>query len=88
MTTEIQVGSKVRVSWKTYGEAVYDKKGKPVLMPPHKHSVTGIVYYIGPELVDQTVPSATVAKCKDGNGGYFNFYPDDTRDYQKVEILE
>lgn len=88
MTIGVKTGDRVLVSWKIYGEAVYDKKGNPVFMPPHKHSVTGTVYYIGPELANTQVPSAVVAKCRDDKGSYFNFYPEDTRNSQKVEILK
>ncbi len=86
-STTLQVGSLVKVSWQCHGEAVFDRRGKPVHMSPTKLSATGTVYYIGPELPDSVSPSATVVKCRSAGSVGFNFYPDDSKDSQKFEVL-
>lgn len=42
-----QVGDKVKCTWITYGEAVFDRKGNLVHIPPDITEYIGIVYFVG-----------------------------------------
>lgn len=84
-----RVGDRVRMTTTTYGERVFDRKGKPVYMAPMKSVYVGIVTYVGPECA---FPSATVVRCKGGNVELksdigFQFYPKNDGADQRVEKL-
>ena len=85
----MKVGDKVNLTTLTYGEAIFDRKGKPVDMPGLKSTYIGVIEYIGPEC---PFPSAEVVRCSGGNvemklNSGFSFYPQDNGKEQIVEVL-
>ena len=85
----MKVGDKVKLTTMVYGEAIFDRKGKPVDMPGYKSTYIGVIEYIGPEC---SFPSAEVVRCSGGdialklNNG-FSFYPQDNGREQIVKVL-
>ena len=82
-----KVGDSVRMTTTTYGERVFDRKGKPVYAAPTKSVYAGVVTYVGPEC---PFPSPTVVRCNGGNvelklNSGFQFYPKDNGAGQLVE---
>jgi hypothetical protein len=85
----MKVGDKVKLTTMAYGEAIFDRKGKPVDMPGYKSTYVGVIEYIGPEC---PFPSAEVVRCSGGdvalklNNG-FRFYPQKIGKENTLEVL-
>lgn len=85
-----KIGDRIKMTTKTYGEAVFDRKGQMIHMQPIEDVYKGVVTYVGPEC---PFPSAEVVRCTGGNvalklNNGFNFYPKLNGVDQKVEVLK
>ena len=85
----MKVGDKIKMTTLTYGEAVFDRKGKPVHTSPAKDTYVGVIQYIGPEC---PFPSCEVVRCSGGNvelklNNGFQFYTKDIGEEQRIEVL-
>lgn len=80
---EIRPGTKVKVTWISHGEAVYDRSGSVVNAnwKPVETTCIGVVNHVERECGF----GAIVVKCY-GVKGCFQFYPKDTGPKQIVEI--
>ena len=89
MEQQYRIGDKVRMTTRTWGEAITDRKGKVIPRPPHMDTYVGVVKYVGPECSSQ---SSTVVRCSGGNvelklNSGFSFYPKYNGPDQVVEII-
>ena len=85
----MKVGDKIKMTTLTYGEAVFDRKGKMVNMSPAKDTYIGVIHYIGPEC---PFPSCEVVRCSGGNvelklNSGFQFYTKNIGKEQRIEVL-
>lgn len=85
-----KIGDKIKLTTKTYGEAVTDRRGMAVWLPPYIATYIGIVKSVGPEC---GLNSATVVRCTGGNvelglHSGFQFYPLHNGPDQVVQVME
>lgn len=86
----MNIGDKIKLTTITHGEAVFDRKGKPIHMRPQKNVYVGIIKYIGPEC---PFPSCEVVRCSGGDIELkldlgFSFYTKDIGKETTVEVLK
>ena len=86
----MKVGNKIKMTTLTHGEAVFDRKGKMIQMPPAKDTYIGVIQYIGPEC---PFPSCEVVRCSGGNvelglNSGFQFYTKDIGKEQVIEVVK
>jgi len=84
-----KVGDRIKMTTKTFGEAVQDRRGNVIHQLPHVATYIGVVKFVGPECPFQ---SAEVVRCSGSNAELklnmdFQFYPQKNSDAQVVEVL-
>ena len=85
----MKVVDKIKMTTLTYGEAVFDRKGKMTHQSPAKDTYIGVIQYIGPEC---PFPSCEVVRCSGGNvelklNNGFQFYTKNIGKEQRIEVL-
>ena len=90
MARSLKIGDKLKMTTVIYGEAVFNRKGKPVEMRGQKDIYIGVIEYIGPEC---PFPSCEVVRCSGCNVALklnmgFLFYTKDIGKEKVVEVLQ
>jgi hypothetical protein len=86
---EYKVGDRIKMTIKTFGVAVQDRRGNVIHQLPYVATYIGVVKFVGPEW---PFPSAEVVRCSGINVTLklnmdFQFYPQNNSDAQVVEVL-